>query len=78
MLSTVLRQRLSLALVSIGIGLLGGMLLTGAIKSLLFGPNDPPTFATVSGLLLAVAVAATYIPAHRATKVDPMVALRYE
>ena len=79
-LSLVLRQGLSLALVGIAIGLMGAVWLTGAMKSLLFGvsPNDPPTFVIVSGLLLAVAVAATYIPARRATKVDPIVALRYE
>jgi len=79
-LSLVLRQGLNLALVGIGIGLMGGVWLTGAMKSLLFGvrPNDPSTFAIVSALLLAVAAAATYIPARRATKVDPMVALRYE
>ena len=79
-LSLVLRQGLSLAVVGIAIGLFGAMWLTEAMKSLLFGvsPNDPPTFVVVSGLLLAVAVAATYIPARRATKVDPIVALRYE
>ena len=79
-LSLVLRQGLSLAVVGIAIGLFGAMWLTGAMKSLLFGvsPNDPPTFALVGALLLAVAAAATYIPARRATKVDPIVALRYE
>jgi ABC-type antimicrobial peptide transport system permease subunit len=79
-LSLVLRQGLSLAVVGIAIGLMAAMWLTGAMKSLLFGvsPNDPPAFAIVSALLLAVAVAATYIPARRATKVDPIVALRYE
>jgi ABC-type antimicrobial peptide transport system permease subunit len=79
-LSLVLRQGLSLALLGIATGLMGAMWLTGAMKSLLFGvsPNDPLTFIIVSTLLLAVAVAATYIPARRATKVDPMVTLRFE
>ena len=79
-LSLVLRQGLSLVVMRIVIGLMGAVWLTEAMKSLLFGvsPNDPPTFAIVSALLLAVAAAPTYIPARRATKVDPMVALRYE
>jgi putative ABC transport system permease protein len=79
-LSLVLRQGLALVLVGIAIGVMGGVWLTTAMKSLLFGvsPNDPPTFAIVSALLLAVAAAATYLPAQRATKVDPIVALRYE
>jgi len=79
-LSLVLRQGLGLALLGIALGLMGAVWLTGAMKSLLFGvsPNDPPTFAIVSALLLAVAALATYIPACRATKVDPIVALRYE
>jgi predicted permease len=79
-LSLVLRQGLGLALVGIALGVMGGMWLTTAMKSLLFGvsPNDAPTFAIVGALLLAVAALATYIPAHRATKVDPIVALRYE
>jgi len=66
--------------VGIAIGLIGATWLMGAMKSLLFGvsPNDPPTFVIVSALLLAVAAAATYIPACRATRVDPIVALRYE
>jgi predicted permease len=79
-LSLVLRQGLGLVLVGIAIGLMGGVWLTRAMKSLLFGvsPSDPPTFVSASALLLAVAAAATYIPARRATKVDPIVALRYE
>jgi putative ABC transport system permease protein len=79
-LSLVLRQGLSLAILGIAIGLMGGVWLTGAMKSLLFGvsPNDALTFALVSALLLAVAAAATCIPARRAMKVDPIVALRCE
>ena len=79
-LSLVLRQGLSLALMGIAVGLMGAVWLTDAMKSLLFGvrPNDPLTFAVVSVLLLAVAVAATYIPARRATNVDPIMALRHE
>jgi predicted lysophospholipase L1 biosynthesis ABC-type transport system permease subunit len=75
-LSLVLRQGLTLVVVGIGIGLMGGIWLTKAMSGLLFGvsANDLPTFATVSILLLGVAVAATYIPARRATKVDPIVA----
>jgi putative ABC transport system permease protein len=78
--SLVFRRGLSLALLGIAIGLVGAMGLTSAMKSLLFGvsPNDFSTFATVGALLLGVAAAATYIPARRATRVDPIVALRCE
>jgi predicted permease len=79
-LSLVLRQGLSLSLTGVAVGLVGAWWLTGAMKSLLFGvrPNDPLTFATVSVLLLAVAAAATFVPARRATRIDPVVALRVE
>jgi putative ABC transport system permease protein len=79
-LSLVLRQGLRLAVVGIAIGVFGAMWLTEAMKGLLFGvsPNDPVTFAIVAVLLLVVAAASTYIPARRAMKLDPMVALRHE
>ena len=79
-LSLLLRQSLRLTLFGIACGLAGAAWLTGAMQSLLFGvrPNDPLTFALVSALLLAIALTAAYIPARRATKVDPIVVLRFE
>ena len=76
----VLGQALSLVLAGVAIGLAGTLALTRFIGSLLFGvnPTDPVTFAAVCLILTGVAVLAGYIPARRATKVDPMMALRYE
>lgn len=79
-LKLVLRNGMVLALVGVLIGLGGAFALTRVMTSLLFGitPTDAVTFGTVSVLLMLVALLACYIPARRATKVDPLMALRYE
>ena len=80
MLALVLGRGASLALVGIFAGTLGALALTRFLSSLLFGvaPKDPLTFTGVALLLFCVALAACYVPARRAMRVDPMVALRYE
>ncbi len=79
-LQLVLREGVVLALAGLGLGLVGALFVGRALKSMLFGVGtiDLAAFATVSILLLASALLACYFPAQRATKVDPMVALRYE
>lgn len=78
--SLILGRGLRLALIGVGIGLVGAFGLTRFLASLLYGVSviDPLTFVAVSILLLLVVVLACYMPARRATKVDPLVALRYE
>ena len=79
-LRLVVRQGMVLVVVGLAIGLIAAFLLTKVMESLLFGvtSKDPITFVVVAGLLSLVALIACYIPARRATKVDPLTALRYE
>ena len=79
-LKLVVRNGMSLALVGALVGLAGSYGLTRLMRSLLFGvtPTDPMTFSVVTASLLLVAFLACYLPARRATKVDPLIALRYE
>jgi putative ABC transport system permease protein len=79
-LSLVIRQGLQLVLFGIGVGLVGALSFTATISSLLYGitASDPLTFAAVSVLLTLVALLACWVPARRATKVDPLQALRHE
>jgi putative ABC transport system permease protein len=76
----VLAQGLRVTGVGVLVGNMGSLLLTRFIRSLLYGvtPTDPATFAGVLLLLAGVALVASFLPARRATRVDPIVALRYE
>jgi putative ABC transport system permease protein len=79
-LRLILRQGLKLALIGVALGLTAAFALTRWMESLLFGvrPADPLAFGVVALVLLLVAICACWIPARRATQVDPLVALRSE
>jgi putative ABC transport system permease protein len=79
-LKLIIKNGMTLTFIGIIIGLGGAVALTRLLTTLLFGvtPTDKPTFITVSAVLIFIALLACYLPARRATKVDPLVALRYE
>jgi putative ABC transport system permease protein len=76
----ILNQAGKMVMLGVGVGLLAALGLTRLMASMLFGvsPSDPLTLTWVALLLTAVSLLACYMPAHRATRVDPTVALRYE
>jgi putative ABC transport system permease protein len=79
-LKLILRQGLLLTMIGIAIGLAGALALTRIMSGLLFevGSTDPATFAAIVLLLAFVSLIACYLPARRATRVDPLIALRYD
>jgi ABC-type antimicrobial peptide transport system permease subunit len=76
----VLREAIALSAIALAIGLLASLALGRVLQSLLFEvtPTDPATLASVAAVVLAVSILAAAIPARRATRVDPLTALRYE
>jgi ABC-type antimicrobial peptide transport system permease subunit len=80
MLKLIVRQGMLLAGIGVAIGLAAAFGLARLLASLLFGvkTTDPVTYVAVALVLISVALFATYVPARRATKIDPLIALRYE
>jgi putative ABC transport system permease protein len=80
LLRMVIREGMLLALTGVAAGIVGSIALSRVLGNLLFGINasDPGTFVAVAALFTVVTFVACYIPARRAMRVDPMVALRYE
>jgi len=80
MLILVIRKGFILTLAGLGAGLVGAMVITRFMSGMLYSTSvrDPATFVLVPALLFAVALLACYLPARRAARIDPMVALRYE
>jgi len=74
----VVRQGLLLAAVGVAVGVLASFVAARALRTMVFGitAHDPTTFVVVAALLALVAVFASYVPARRATRIDPLVALR--
>jgi ABC-type antimicrobial peptide transport system permease subunit len=79
-LKMVLGHSLITVAIGLAVGLAGSLLFTRTMRSMLFevSPNDPLTLGGIALLLLLIALVASYIPARRATRVDPIIALRYE
>jgi putative ABC transport system permease protein len=76
----VLREALALGAIALGVGLAGSLALTRVLEELLYEvtPTDPRTLVAAASVILAVSLLAAVLPARRASRIDPMVALRYE